>query len=129
MLIEEHAAFKQAMAYLLARVLRVELVEEAANLAEARALALENLGRVDVVVRASSRCPTGRPPSSWPPCAGRGPTCRCSCSPSGGAAPRGGGRASRERALELGAARVISKESHVEEIFEAIGELGGLGGR
>ena len=36
---------------------------------------------------------------------------------------------SRERALELGAARVMSKEAHVGEIFEAIKELGGPGDR
>ena len=49
-LVEEHSAFRQAMAYLLAQDLRVELVEEAATLAEARALALEGLGSIDVVV-------------------------------------------------------------------------------
>ena len=35
-LVEEHAAFRQAMAYLLAQDLGVELVEEAATLSEAR---------------------------------------------------------------------------------------------
>ncbi len=50
LLVEQHAVFRQAMAYLLARDLRVELVEEASTLAEARALALENLGGIDVVV-------------------------------------------------------------------------------
>jgi DNA-binding NarL/FixJ family response regulator len=39
MLVEEHAAFRQALAYLLARHLEVELVEEAFTVAEARAIA------------------------------------------------------------------------------------------
>jgi DNA-binding NarL/FixJ family response regulator len=38
-----------------------------------------------------------------------------------------GNRPSSERTLQLGAARMISKEAHVGEIFDAIGELGGLG--
>jgi DNA-binding NarL/FixJ family response regulator len=50
LLVEQHAVFRQAVAYLLARDLRVELVEEASTLASARALALENLGSIDVVV-------------------------------------------------------------------------------
>ena len=50
LLVEQHAVFRQAVAYLLGRDLRVELVEEASTLAEARALALANLGSIDVVV-------------------------------------------------------------------------------
>lgn len=36
-----------------------------------------------------------------------------------------GDRPSRERALELGAARVMGKDAPVEEIFAAIRDLGG----
>jgi DNA-binding NarL/FixJ family response regulator len=36
-------------------------------------------------------------------------------------------RPSRERALELGAARVMSKDAPVDEIFAAIRKLSGLG--
>ena len=36
-----------------------------------------------------------------------------------------GDRPSRERALELGAARVMGKDASAEEIFAAIRELGG----
>jgi DNA-binding NarL/FixJ family response regulator len=49
-LVEQHAAFRQAMARLLERRLEVELVEEAATVAEARAIALENLEDIDIVV-------------------------------------------------------------------------------
>ena len=50
LLLEQHAAFRQAMARLLEWYHDAELVEEAATVAEARALALENLGAIDVVV-------------------------------------------------------------------------------
>ena len=58
MLVEENAAFRQALAYLLARDLEVALVEEASTVAEARAkarakaraIALERPGVIDVVV-------------------------------------------------------------------------------
>ncbi len=118
LLVEQHAVFRQAVAYLLARDLRVELVEEASTLAEARALALENLGGIDVVV-SELALPDGeatdflialRETRSEVPVLVL--TFR-------------GDRASRERALELGAARVMSKEAHVGEIFEAIKGLGG----
>ena len=49
-LAEQHTAFRQAMARLLERHLEVELVEEAATVAEARAIALENLKDIDIVV-------------------------------------------------------------------------------
>ena len=121
-LVEEHAAFRQAMAYLLAQDLKIELVEEAATISEARALALENLGSIDVVVSelalpdgeatdflAALREARAEVPVLVLTFRGDGP--------------------SRERALELGAARVMGKEAHVEEIFEAIKELGGRGDR
>ncbi len=119
MLVEQHAVFRQAMAYLLARDLRVELVEEASTLVEARALALENLGGIDVVV-SELALPDGEATDflialreSRSVVTVLVLTFR-------------GDRASRERALELGAARVMSKEAHAGEIFDAIGELGGL---
>ncbi|MDP8952018.1 MAG: response regulator transcription factor [Actinomycetota bacterium] len=120
LLVEQHAVFRQAVAYLLARDLRVELVEEAATLAEARALALENLGSINVVV-SELALPDGEATDFL-------------------AALREaqadvpvlvltflGDRPSRERVLELGAARVMGKDAPVEEIFAAIRKLGGLG--
>ncbi len=122
LLVEQHAVFRQAVAYLLARDLRVELVEEASTLAEARALALENLGAIDVVVSelalpdgeatdflAALREARAEVPVLVLTFRGDGP--------------------SRERALELGAARVMSKDAPLEEIFEAIKGLCGRGDR
>lgn len=119
MLVEEHAAFRQAMAYLLARDFRVELVEEAATLAEARAVALENLGSIDVVVSELS-LPDGEATdflASLREAEAEVPVLVLTFRED---------RASRDRALELGAARVMSKEAHAGEIFAAIRELGGL---
>ena len=110
------------MAYLLAQDLGVELVEEAATLSEARALALENLGEIDVVVSEPS-LPDGEATDFL-----------AALREARAGLPvlvltfRGDG-SSRERALELGAARVMSKEAHVGEIFEAIKGLGGPGDR
>ena len=110
------------MAYLLAQDLGVELVEEAATLSEARALALENLGEIDVVVSEPS-LPDGEATDFL-----------AALREARAGLPvlvltfRGDG-SSRERALELGAARVMSKEAHVGEIFEAIKKLGGPGDR
>jgi sugar (pentulose or hexulose) kinase len=70
LLVEQHAAFRQAMAYLLSRDLRFELVEEAATLSEARALALENLGRSSRPSRSSAARRIARP---HPPDRGRDP--------------------------------------------------------
>ena len=122
LLVEEHAAFRQAMAYLLAQDLRVELAEEAATLSEARALALENLGSIDVVVSELS-LPDGEATdflAALREAEAEVPVLVLTFR---------GDRASQKRALELGAARVMSKEAHVGEIFEAIKELGGPGDR
>ncbi len=119
LLVEQHAVFRQAVAYLLARDLRVELVEEASTLAEARALALENLGGIDVVV-SELALPDGEATDFL----------TALCETRAGVPVLvltfRGDRASRERALELGAGRVMSKEAHAGEIFDAIRELGGL---
>jgi DNA-binding NarL/FixJ family response regulator len=118
-LVEQHAAFRQAMARLLERRLEFELVEEAATVAEARVIALDNLEDIDIVVSELS-LPDGeatdflvalREAEADPPVLVL--TFR-------------GDRPSRERALELGAARVMSKDASVEEIFAAIRKLGGL---
>ncbi len=119
LLVEQHAVFRQAMAYLLARDLRVELVEEASTLAEARALALENLGGIDVVV-SELALPDGEATDFL-----------TALRETRAGVPVlvltfRGDRALRERALELGAGRVMSKEAHAGEIFDAIRELGGL---
>ena len=122
LLVEQHAVFRQAVAYLLGRDLRVELVEEASTLAEARALALANLGSIDVVV-SELALPDGEATDFL-----------AALREARAGVPvlvltfRGDGP-SRERALELGPARVMSKEAHVGEIFEAIKELGGPGDR
>jgi two-component system, NarL family, response regulator DevR len=118
LLVEQHAVFRQAIARLLERYHDVELVEEAATVAEARALALGNLGDIDVVV-SELTLPDGEATDFL-------------------AALReaeadvpvlvlafGGDRPSRERALELGAARVMGKDAPAEEIFAAIRGLGG----
>ena len=122
LLVEQHAVFRQAVAYLLARDLRVELVEEASTLAEARALALENLGGIDVVV-SELALPDGEATdflTALRDARADVPVLVLTFR---------GDRPSRERALELGAARVMSKEAHAGEIFDAIRELGGLEGR
>jgi len=119
MLVEEHAAFRQAVAYLLARDLEVALVEEASTVAEARAIALENLGVIDVVVSELS-LPDGDATNflvALREAEADVPVLVLTFR---------GDRPSHERALELGAARVMSKDAPVEEIFAAIRELGGL---
>ena len=116
-LVEEHAAFRQAMAHLLARELEVDLVEEASTVAEARAIASEKTGAIDVVVSEFS-LPDGeatdilvalREAEADVPVL----TLR-------------GDRHYHDRTLELGAARVMSKDAPVEEILATIREFGGL---
>ena len=119
MLVEEHAAFRQAVAYLLAQDLEVALAEEASTVAEARAIALENLGVIDVVVSELS-LPDGDATNflvALREAEADVPVLVLTFR---------GDRPSHERALELGAARVMSKDAPVEEIFAAIRELGGL---
>ncbi len=119
-LVEEHAAFRQAMAHLLEQDLGVELVEEASTITEARAIALENLDDIDVVVSELS-LPDGEATDflvSLREAEAEVPVLVLTF---------WGDRPSRERALELGAARVMGKDAPVEEIFAAIRKLGGLG--
>jgi DNA-binding NarL/FixJ family response regulator len=116
-LVEQHAVFRQAMARLLERHLEVELVEEAATVAEARAIALENLGTIDVVV-SELALPDGETTgflAALREAEADTPVLVLTLR---------GDRLPRERALELGAARVMSKDAPVEEIFAAIRELG-----
>jgi hypothetical protein len=94
MLVEEHAAFRQTLAYLLECHLEVALVEEASTVAEARAITLENLGVIDVVVSELSLPDGDALRASWLPCARRRLMCRCWCSPSGGIGLRTSGRSS-----------------------------------
>ena len=117
LLVEKHAAFRQAMAHLLARELEVDLVEEAPTVAEARAIASEKPGAIDVVVSEFS-LPDGeatdllvalREAEADVPVL----TLR-------------GDRHYHDRTLELGAARVMSKDAPVEEILATIREFGGL---
>jgi len=123
MLVEENAAFRQALAYLLARDLEVALVEEASTVAEARAkaraIALERPGVIDVVVSERS-LPDGDATNflvALREAEADVPVLVLTFR---------GDRPSHERALGLGAARVMSKDAPVEEIFAAIRELGGL---
>jgi len=104
LLVEKHAAFRQAMAHLLARELEVDLVEEAPTVAEARAIASEKPGAIDVVVSEFS-LPDGeatdilvalREAEADVPVL----TLR-------------GDRHYHDRTLELGAARVMSKDAPV----------------
>ena len=117
LLVEKHAAFRQAMAHLLARELEVDLVEEAPTVAEARAIASEKPGAIDVVVSEFS-LPDGeatdilvalREAEADVPVL----TLR-------------GDRHYHDRTLELGAARLMSKDAPVEEILATIREFGGL---
>ena len=117
LLVEKHAAFRQAMAHLLARELEVDLVEEASTVAEARAIASEKPGAIDVVVSEFS-LPDGeatdilvalREAEADVPVL----TLR-------------GDRHYHDRTLELSAARVMSKDAPVEEILATIREFGGL---
>jgi len=117
LLVEKHAAFRQAMAHLLARELEVDLVEEAPTVAEARAIASEKPGAIDVVVSEFS-LPDGeatdllvalREAEADVPVL----TLR-------------GDRHHHDRTLELGAARVMSKDAPVEEILATIRGFGGL---
>jgi two-component system response regulator DesR len=107
------------MAYLLARDLEVEFVEEASTLAEARVIALENLGAIDVVVSELS-LPDGEATDFLVALR------EVEADASVLVLTFRGDRPSRDRALELGAARVMSKDAPAEEIFAAIRELGGL---
>lgn len=114
----EHAAFRQAMAYLLARDLRIELVEQAFTFEEARALVLERLEVIDVVVSELS-LPDGEATDFLADLREAGADVPVLVLTSWGA------HDSRDRALELGAAQVMGKESRIEEIFAAIRRLGG----
>ena len=118
LLVEQHTVFRQAMARLLERYHEVELVEEAATVAEARALALGNLGAIDVVV-SELALPDGEATdflAALREAEADVPVLVLTFR---------GDRPSRERALELGAARVMGKDASAEEIFAAIRDLGG----
>jgi DNA-binding NarL/FixJ family response regulator len=120
LLVDQHAVFRQAMAHLLESHLEVELVEEAATVAEARALALGNLGAIDVVV-SELALPDGEATdflAALREAEADVPVLVLAFR---------GDRPSRERALELGAGRVMGKDAPVEEIFASIRELGGSG--
>ena len=118
-LVEEHAAFRQAMAHLLARELEVDLVEEASTVAEARAIASGKPGAIDVVVSELS-LPDGEATDllvALREAEADVPLLVLTLR---------GDRHYHDRTLELGAARVMSKDAPVEEILATIREFGGL---
>ncbi len=119
LLVEKHAAFRQAMAHLLARELEVDLVEEAPTVAEARAIASEKTGAIDVVVSELS-LPDGEATDllvALREAEADVPVLVLTFR---------GDRHYHDRTLELGAARVMSKDAPVEEILATIREFGGL---
>ena len=119
LLVEQHAVFRQAVAYLLGRDLRVELVEEASTLAEARALALANLGSIDVVV-SELALPDGEATDllvALREAKADVPLLVLTLR---------GDQHYHDRTLELGAARVMSKDAPVGEILATIGGFGDL---
>jgi len=119
LLVEKHAAFRQAMAHLLARELEVDLVEEAPTVAEARAIASEKPGAIDVVVSELS-LPDGEATDllvALREAEADVPLLVLTLR---------GDRHYHDRTLELGAARVMSKDAPVEEILATIREFGGL---
>jgi len=119
LLVEKHAAFRQAMAHLLARELEVDLVEEAPTVAEARAIASEKPGAIDVVVSEFS-LPDGEATDllvALREAEADVPLLVLTLR---------GDRHYHDRTLELGAARVMSKDAPVEEILATIREFGGL---
>ena len=119
LLVEKHAVFRQAMAHLLARELEVDLVEEASTVAEARAIALGKPRAINVVVGELS-LPDGEATDLL-----------VALREAKADVPllvltlRGDGHC-HHRTLELGAARVMSKDAPVEEILATIGGFGGL---
>jgi len=118
-LVEEHAAFRQAMAHLLARELEVDLVEEASTVAEARAIASGKPGAIDVVVSELS-LPDGEATDllvALREAEADVPLLVLTLR---------GDRHHHDRTLELGAARLMSKDAPVEEILATIREFGGL---
>lgn len=118
-LVEKHAAFRQAMAHLLARELEVDLVEEASTVAEARAIASEKTGAIDVVVSELS-LPDGKATDIL--VARREAEADVPLL----VLTLRGDRHHHDRTLELGAARVMSKDAPVEEILATIRGFGGL---
>jgi DNA-binding NarL/FixJ family response regulator len=119
LLVEEHAAFRQAMAHLLARDLEVDLVEEASTVAEARAIASGKPGAIDVVVGELS-LPDGEATDllvALREAEADVPLLVLTLR---------GDRHYHDRTLELGAARVMSKDAPVEEILATIRGFGGL---
>jgi DNA-binding NarL/FixJ family response regulator len=119
LLVEKHAAFRQAMAHLLARDLEVDLVEEASTVAEARAIASEKPGAIDVVVSELS-LPDGEATDllvALREAEADVPLLVLTLR---------GDRHYHDRTLELGAARVTSKDAPVEEILATIRGFGGL---
>ncbi len=119
LLVEKHAAFRQTMAHLLARDLEVDLVEEASTVAEARAIASEKPGAIDVVVSELS-LPDGEATDllvALREAEADVPLLVLTLR---------GDRHYHDRTLELGAARVMSKDAPVEEILATIREFGGL---
>jgi DNA-binding NarL/FixJ family response regulator len=119
LLVEKHAAFRQAMAHLLARDLEVDLVEEASTVAEDRAIASEKPGAIGVVVGELS-LPDGEATDllvALREAEADVPLLVLTLR---------GDRHYHDRTLELGAARVMSKDAPVEEILATIGGFGGL---
>jgi DNA-binding NarL/FixJ family response regulator len=119
LLVEKHAAFRQAMAHLLARDLEVDLVEEASTVAEARAIASDKPGAIGVVVGELS-LPDGEATDllvALREAEADVPLLVLTLR---------GDRDYHDRTLELGAARVMSKDAPVEEILATIGGFGGL---
>jgi DNA-binding NarL/FixJ family response regulator len=119
LLVEKHAAFRQAMAHLLARELEVDLVEEASTVTEARTIVSEKPGAIDVVVGELS-LPDGEATDllvALREAEADVPLLVLTLR---------GDRHYHDRTLELGAARVMSKDAPVEEILATIGGFGGL---
>ena len=119
LLVEKHAAFRQAMAHLLARELEVDVVEEASTVAEARAIASEKPGAIDVVVGELS-LPDGEATDllvALREAEADVPLLVLTLRRD---------RHYHDRTLELGATQVMSKDAPVEEILATIRGFGGL---
>jgi len=118
MLLEEHDAFRQALAYLLAQDPDIEMVAEASTLEEGRAIVLKEPAGVDVVVT-ELVLPDGDGTDFLRDLREVDAEIRVLVL----TAVRD--RDSHEQALGMGATEVLTKDAPVERIVRTIKELGG----
>jgi DNA-binding NarL/FixJ family response regulator len=119
LLLEEHNAFREALAFLLSREPDVQTVAEASSIEEGRAIALRERDDIDVVVTELM----------WAE-GSAAEFLRALEEADGGVSvlvlTALKDRHAHDLALQVGAAQVLTKDASVEDIVASIKELGGV---